>query len=143
MSCDFLLTVDDSGSRDLHQTATMIRDRLLTLAIRGTRWSVRSPSDKRRYWMTWSHLQQQRKIGRLQIKENHNRGSRSQFDCGPIVTRSWPDSPTIGAKSSLNQGRFVAELKPRGRPMKTASTTPPIRSYDRVNCPRFLGQNPL
>ena len=40
MSCEFLLTVDSLGSRDLHRTPTMIRDRLLTLAIGETRWSV-------------------------------------------------------------------------------------------------------
>ena len=45
---DFLLTVDSSGSRDLRRTAMMIRDRLLTLAIRGMHWSVRSQSDGRR-----------------------------------------------------------------------------------------------
>ena len=44
MRREFLLTVDSSGSRDFHRTTTMIHDRLLTLAIGGTHWSVRSPS---------------------------------------------------------------------------------------------------
>ena len=85
---DFLLTVDSSRSRDLHWTATVSRDCLLTLAIHGTRWSVRSPSDGQSNWTAWSHLQQQRKIGRLQLKGNHDRGSRSRFDRGPIAPRS-------------------------------------------------------
>ena len=32
-----------------------------------------------------------------------------------IVVRSWPDRPTIGANSPLNQGRFFVGLKPRCR----------------------------
>ena len=38
ISRDFLLTVDGAGSHDLHHMATMIRDRLLILAIHGNAW---------------------------------------------------------------------------------------------------------
>ena len=36
--------------RDLHQTATVLPDLPLTLAMRGTFWSAGSPSDGRRKW---------------------------------------------------------------------------------------------
>ena len=115
---------DSSGWSDPHRTDN---DRAST-----RHWSVKSGPP---------NLPDQ--IGRQRLKGNHYRGSRSRFDRGPIATWLWPDRPTIGANSPPNRGWFVVRLKPRSTPSETASTTPSIRSHDRIKRPKFSGQNPL
>ena len=95
MSREFLLIVDSSGSRDFHWTATMIRERLLTLMIGGTRWSVRSLSYGR---CKTSLIVRSGPPNSPDLDRTADGGSarstivvRSCPDSGAIVSRSWRD----------------------------------------------------
>ena len=123
----------------------------------------RSPSDGGRFVRRWIP------IGRWIAS---NEVPRSTRDRGPIGARSWPDQRAIVARSALDRGpinarswldrRAIVACSTRDRgPISARSwliqrkiasqdtatsndpMTPSIRSHDRINRPRFSGQNSL
>ena len=96
MGREFLLTVDSSESRDFHRTATMISDRLLTLAIGGTRWNVRSPS----YGRCKTSLIVRSGLPNSPDLDRTADGGSARTT---IVVRSCPDRSAIGIPKRRNQ----------------------------------------
>ena len=124
---DLLLFVETHGAFDLHRTVD---------ASSGGE----SPSDGRRKTSLIArsgppNLPDQ--IGRQRLKFNQDRGSRSQFDHGPIAMRSWPYRPTIGAKFTAKLGLICRGIYATINAKGIAPMTPSIRSHDCINWPQF------
>ena len=132
--------MDTSESHDLHRpwlhrTVTIFRDSWNRGGPRGRFQSVGSsseghdaPRSSSHLGDMWNSLDRSISIGRQRLNNTHDRGSRSQFDRGPIAPRS-----------GLICHGIEAMTPPRGIAPMTLS----IRSHDRINRPQFLGQNPL